>query len=188
MQSQSMKNAAHGDAGSLRRGHHSRGGRGGGRVSFAACPGTRATGEDRAGQPSEGESWPLLPGQAGGQSGRFQPAIAGRWSRSEAAGIRERGPAGHRLWDEMVFDCIELKCENAKFDCMFCNNSWRANKTAAGSLRRPFAIVSAILAERPQLAATARPLRASLAATRSTSASATVRASATHLSSITLRP
>lgn len=98
----------------------------------------------------------------------------------------ERGARRASRDGYLVFDGIEFKCENAKVSCMVCNLNRRVKRKrppdfSDGRLHYQTVVVA-------QLAATARPRRASAAATRSTSARAATRASATHFSSTTVRP
>ena len=77
---------------------------------------------DWAGRPSEGERWPILPVRQAGRravSGQHCRAII---SQGESR-FAERGPAPDRLEMQLVFDCIEFKCENAKLSCIKHNYS-----------------------------------------------------------------
>lgn len=102
-------------------------------------------------------------------------------SRDGKRGARRSLDCGHQ-----VSRGPEFKCENTKFCCV------KRNNLACVERKRPPDRSSGRLyfqgVAPAQLAATARPARTSVAATRSTSASAAVRASATHFSSITVRP
>lgn len=172
---------------SLRRGHHFRGG-GVVAASRSLHAAVRGAGGDGG-----------TAGRGGG--GRAVPAASGRRAIGPCSACNcramivftddrdgERGPVAHRLEREVVFDAIEFKCENAKFSCMKRNIS-RLNRreAAAGSLRRPLGKLLPLCRNVVQFAATARPVRTSAAATRSTSASAAMRASATHCLSSVLR-
>ena len=97
-----------------------KGGEGGGRVSFAACP---ALGRTETGRE----------GQAGGSAGRScrsgrqatgpcSDAAPGRWLHMEECRFGERGPATHRSIGEVVLRRSEFKCENTKVSCKTCNS------------------------------------------------------------------
>ncbi len=161
------------------------GGEGGGRVSFAACPAERPDG-DRAGGPSEGgELGPLLPvGRRAG--GPCSVSAAGRWAPRGKPGL-ERG-ARHRIARLRKWCSIKSN-SNAKMPNLL---AFLAAKSLPQlDTKRPPDRSSGLLFQthdRDQLAATLRPLRAWSEATRSTSASAAARASATHLLSTAGRP
>ena len=169
----------------LRRGHLLRGG--GRWPRLVRCMSGAAPDGDRAGGPSRG-------GSAGRscRSGRQAPgpcadAAPWRWLRMEECRFGERGQATHRSDGEVVLRRPEFKCENTKVSCKGCNDL-PPRRTQNGRQIAP-AAVSVQRLGLPQLAATVRPLRACcIMATRSTSASAAVRASATHLLSTEVRP
>lgn len=98
----------------------------------------------------------------------------------------ERGARRASRDGYLVFDGIECKCENANVSCMDCNLNARVKCKRPPDFSGGRLCFQMLVAA--QLAATARPLRAAAAATRSTSASAATRASATHFWSTTVRP
>ncbi len=98
----------------------------------------------------------------------------------------ERGARRASRYGYLVFDGIECKCENANVSCMDCNLNARVKCKRPPDFSGGRLCFQMLVAA--QLAATARPLRAAAAATRSTSASAATRASATHFWSTTVRP
>jgi len=120
-------------------------------------------------------------------TGPCSDAAPGRWLHMEECRFGERGPATHRSIGEVVLRRSEFKCENTKVSCKTCN-SLRLDLNQNGRQIAPTAVSFQRFGV-AQLAATVRPLRACcIMATRSTSASATVRASATHLLSTEVRP
>lgn len=108
--------------GSLRRGHHSRGGRGGGRVSFAASPHACGAGNRRGRMAGRGERRGDPAGSGRLADGPCLACDCRAMSQYENAGIGERSPAAHRLGSKLVFNCVEFKCENTKHNCVSCNS------------------------------------------------------------------
>jgi hypothetical protein len=136
---------------SSRRGHHFRG-RGGGRVSFAACrarsravTGKQGSAGGTAGQSSR---------SAGGQHGHRRPMLPSNESLQTCAGL-ERRPDAAFIKQQVGMRRRHFKCENTKLTCINCNK-----------LR----CISCNL-----------PLRARAATTQSTSASGATWPSATHV-------
>lgn len=167
--------AAGSEAGSSRRGHQFRGGRRWPRL-FRCMP-ARGAGSDRSGGPARGGGAGQSFQSAGGQPDR-SACVAGNASLRICAELERRLRAAS-LDGQVVVRRIEFKCENTNPGCADCNKlRCIPRKTAAGSLRRPLHFQRLDVA---QLAATSRPLRWRRAATRSTSARAAVRPSATHL-------
>lgn len=167
--------AAGSEAGQLETRPPVQGGGGGGRVSFAACRrvARAVTGEEGQRGGRAGQSFQ----SAGGQPDR-SACVAGNASLRICAELERRLRAAS-LDGQVVVRRIEFKCENTNPGCADCNKlRCIPRKTAAGSLRRPLHFQRLDVA---QLAATSRPLRWRRAATRSTSARAAVRPSATHL-------
>lgn len=161
------------------------GGRTGGRVSRAASPALGAGRPALSRQPKGGEA------AVGTGSGRRAEEPCSTWlcrAMAPHGGCRggERGARRASRERHLVFDAIECKCENTKVSCMDCNLTWRVKRKRPPDFSDGRPCFQEVV--RAQLAATARPARASAAATRSTSASAAVRASATHFSSRVLRP
>lgn len=169
--------------GGSRRGHHLRGE--GWWPRLLCCMPGFAPGGDRAGGPSEGGGWPLLPGRQAGKRAVFGYRLPGDGSMRICR--LERG-ARHRTAHDEKWCCVP-STSNAKTPKKVARNATvvRVALKTHGRRTAPTAVAYQSLVS-DQLAATVRPLRASSAATRSTSASAAVRLSVRHLLSIAGRP
>ena len=169
----------------LRRGHLLRGGR-----AVAASRSLhvrRWAGRRQGGRAKQGGSAGRSCRSGRQATGPCSDAAPWRWLRMGECRFGERGPATHRSDGEVVLRRPEFKCENTKVSCKGCNDL-PPRRNQNGRQIAP-AAVSVQRLGLPQLAATVRPLRACcIMATRSTSASAAVRASATHLLSTEVRP
>ena len=166
-----------------RRGRLFRGGEVGGRVSFAAGL-AQAPGNDGSRRPGEGGRARRSCRPAGGQWGRIRPRLPGNASLRTDGGVGEEAPRCI-AWAASGVRKRTIQMRKHQFELrqmqqliMRRTQSGRRIAPAATSITRACA----------QLAATVPLLRPCMATTRSTSASAAVRASATHLASTAGRP